>query len=85
MLLGLWAFPLPVIEAALQHHDPQPGSELPLGVGVYVAEHLIGVQDSGPSGWREELPGLDPGEAEELDVADRLGEWMAQALRAEPR
>jgi HD-like signal output (HDOD) protein len=76
-LLGLWAFPSPLIEAVAQHHTPtqQTTSGLDLTVLVHVANRLSHRSD------RSVLDpielGIEPGLLEELGLLNHLPLWSA--------
>ncbi|KIL97130.1 Hydrogenase transcriptional regulatory protein HoxA [Paramagnetospirillum magnetotacticum MS-1] len=90
VLLGLWGFTDPVVEAVLYHHEPSrceyhsSAEKSPL-VAVHAAQHLIKPIPPGKnpmSAWAE---GLDMAFLERIGCASRIKEWagIAEASREE--
>ncbi len=79
-LLGLWAFPHPVVEAVCHHHDPQfdgrpEPAVTPLAL-LHVANAIMHAHDEGCAG-----PGdlLDMDYIRALQLESRLDEWRRMA------
>ena len=86
VLLGLWGFTDPVVEAVLYHHEPSrceyhsSAERSPL-VAVHAAQHLIKPVPAGTkpeTAWAE---GLDMAFLERIGATSRIAAWAAIADR----
>jgi len=90
VLLGLWGFTDPVVEAVLYHHEPSrceyhTSAELSPLVAVHVAQHLIKPVPAGVEPMTAWTQGLDMAFLERVGVSARIESWavIAEAIREE--
>ena len=83
-LLGLWGFPLVVIQAVAYHHEPGacPREGRLTSLIVHVANALA--HDPCPPGGLAGLPAIDHAAIETFGSADCCARWVAACLPAEP-
>lgn len=90
VLLGLWGFTDPVVEAVLYHHEPSlceyhSSAELSPLVAVHAAQHLIKPIPSGVEPMTAWTEGLDMDFLGRIGAVSRIGSWaeIADAIREE--
>jgi HD-like signal output (HDOD) protein/CheY-like chemotaxis protein len=81
-LLGLWAFPDPIVEAIVWHHTPSHCGQTELGLCglVHIGDQLAHERDRDRSG--PHPTALEPGYLDALGLADRWPHW--QSIRPGP-
>jgi HD-like signal output (HDOD) protein len=80
-LLGLWGFPLPIVEAVAFHHDPERVSSTGRDVlsAVYIANELAHELNDPDPGAQADTPSGLATYLESIGGADRLPELRAIA------
>jgi HD-like signal output (HDOD) protein len=75
-LLGLWGFPIPIVEGVAFHHTPSQAADEGFGLAgiVHVADRLT--RGLGPAGYTAATP-LEEGYLERLGLLQRLPRWTA--------
>ncbi len=73
-LLGLWGFPIPIVEAVAFHHCPGQASGEGFGLAgiVHAANYIVHEMSPGENSW---APALEPGYLERCGLAARLPFW----------
>jgi HD-like signal output (HDOD) protein len=75
-LLGLWGFPVPIVEAIVWHQTPSRCNEARLGLcGVLHVGNLLAHEREQHTD--ESCPQVEPGYLEALGLADRWSDWRA--------
>ncbi|WP_085372293.1 HDOD domain-containing protein [Magnetospirillum sp. ME-1] len=90
VLLGLWGFTDPVVEAVLYHHEPSrceyhSSAEVSPLVAVHAAQHLIKPVPDGVEPMTAWTDGLDLAFLQRIGATEKIGDWakMAEPLRQE--
>lgn len=84
VLLGLWGFTDPVVEAVLYHHEPSrceyhSAAEISPLVAVHAAQHLIKPVPDGTEPMTAWVEGLDMTFLERAGAVSRIGAWAGIA------
>ncbi|MBI3445435.1 MAG: HDOD domain-containing protein [Magnetospirillum sp.] len=90
VLLGLWGFTDPVVEAVLYHHEPRRSerhsnsANAPLAA-VHIAQHLIKPRPAGMEAKDFWARGLDMEYLNEIGIVSEIAGWaeIAEAIRKE--
>lgn len=90
VLLGLWGFTDPVVEAVLYHHEPSrceyhSNAELSPLVAVHAAQHLIKPVPAGADSMTAWTDGLDMAFLGRVGATERIAAWakIADTVRKE--